>query len=116
MVSITVFDRVSIAVKRHHDQSNSYKGHLIDSSLQVQRSSPLSSRQKYGIIKAGMVLKMLRVLHLVSKANRRRLASKYLGGRSQRLPLCDTLPPTRPHLLIVALPGPSLFKPQSLTY
>jgi hypothetical protein len=39
--------RVSITVNRHHDQSNSYKGHhLIGASLQVQRYSPLSSRQE----------------------------------------------------------------------
>jgi hypothetical protein len=33
-------------VKRHHDQDNSYKGYLIGTSLQVQRFSPLSSRQE----------------------------------------------------------------------
>jgi hypothetical protein len=36
---------VSIAVKKHHDQGNSYKGqHLIGATLQVQRFSPLSSK------------------------------------------------------------------------
>jgi hypothetical protein len=36
--------RVSIAVKRHHEQGNSYKQqHLIGAGLQVQRFSPLSS-------------------------------------------------------------------------
>jgi hypothetical protein len=40
-----VLVRISIAVKRHHDQGNSYKGqHLIGAGLQVQRFSPLSSR------------------------------------------------------------------------
>jgi hypothetical protein len=35
---------VSIAVKRHHDHSNSYKGkHLIGAGLQVRRFGPLSS-------------------------------------------------------------------------
>jgi len=29
------------AVKRHHDQGKSYKGHLIGTGLQVQRFSPL---------------------------------------------------------------------------
>ena len=34
-----------IAVKRHHDHGNSYKGqHLIGTGLQVQRFSSLSSR------------------------------------------------------------------------
>jgi hypothetical protein len=30
-------------VKRHHDQGNSYTGHLIGAGLQIQRFSPLSS-------------------------------------------------------------------------
>jgi hypothetical protein len=42
---LNVLVRVSIAVKRHHGQSNSYKGqHLIGTGLLVQRFSPLSSR------------------------------------------------------------------------
>jgi hypothetical protein len=40
----SVFIRVSISVKRHHDQGKSYKGqHLIGAGSQVQRFSPLSS-------------------------------------------------------------------------
>jgi hypothetical protein len=36
-----------VAIKRHHDQSNSYNGqHLIGAGLQVLRFSPLSSRQE----------------------------------------------------------------------
>jgi hypothetical protein len=35
---------VSIAIRRQHDQGNSYKGqHLVGVDLQVQRFSPLSS-------------------------------------------------------------------------
>jgi hypothetical protein len=42
-----VLDRISIAVKRHHDQGNSYNGqHLIRASLQIQRFSPLVSWQE----------------------------------------------------------------------
>ena len=37
-----VLVRVSIAGKIHQDQGNSYKGHLIGASLQVQRFSPLT--------------------------------------------------------------------------
>ena len=49
--------RVSIAVKRHHDLSNSYKGqHLIEAGLPVQRFSPLSSCGKHGRIQGDMVL------------------------------------------------------------
>ena len=40
----TVLVRVSIAVKRHHDQGNSYKRkHLIGAGLEFQRFSPLLS-------------------------------------------------------------------------
>ena len=39
-----VLVRVSIVVKRHHDQGNSYKGkHLVGAGLQFQRFRPLSS-------------------------------------------------------------------------
>jgi hypothetical protein len=42
-----VFVRVSIAVKRYHDQDNAYKGqHLIEAGLQVQSVNLLSSWQK----------------------------------------------------------------------
>jgi hypothetical protein len=42
------------------------------------RFSPLSSWQEHGSIQSGMVQEELRVLHLVPKANRRRLASRQL--------------------------------------
>ena len=39
--------RVSIAVKRHRDQVNSYKGqHLIGTGLKLQRFSPFPSQQE----------------------------------------------------------------------
>ena len=60
--------RVSIAVKRHHDHGNSYKGkHFTGASLQSQRFSPLLSWWEAwrGSLQAGIVLeKELRVLHL----------------------------------------------------
>ena len=56
-----------------------------------------------------MVQKMLRVLQLVPKANRRRLASRQIGGGLKAHSYSDTLPPTRPHLLIVLLPEPSIY-------
>jgi hypothetical protein len=61
-------------------------------------------------------LEELRILYVVSKANRRRLASKQLEESSLKAqPHSDTLPSTRPHL-IVPLPGLSIFRiPQSLT-
>jgi hypothetical protein len=56
-----------------------------------------------------MVLEELRVQYLVPKTSRRRLA--FRPERPQSLPPSDILPPTRPHLLIVLLPEPSIFKP-----
>jgi hypothetical protein len=59
--------RVYIAVKRHHDQGNSYKGkHLIGAGLQFQRFSPLSSR--WEAMAEMVVEKELRVLHLDMQA------------------------------------------------
>ena len=88
--------------------------HLIGAGLQFQRfiiimASIAASRQT-------MVLeKKLRVLHLVSKAARRRLSSKQLGGGSQSPPpQCHTSSNkatptlTRPYIIV---PLPSIFKP-----
>jgi hypothetical protein len=47
--------------------------------LQVQRFSLLSSRWEHDSIQTGMVQEELRILHLLLKAARRRLASKELG-------------------------------------
>jgi hypothetical protein len=63
-----------------------------------------------------MVQEELRVLHLVPKADRRRLASRKLGEGLKAYPHSDTLPPTRPHLLKVPLAGPSIFKLPQLLY
>jgi hypothetical protein len=58
----------------------SYKGqHIFGADLQVQRVSPVSSRQEHSSIQAGMVQAELRVLHLRLKAASRRLASRQLG-------------------------------------
>ena len=73
-----VLVRVSIAVKRHHDQGNFYKGqHLIEAVLQVQRFSPLLSRLEHGSVQGDVGLGEMKVLHLDPKANRR------LGGVSR---------------------------------
>jgi hypothetical protein len=67
-------------VKKHHEQSNSFKDkHLIGAGLQVQKFSPLPSRQERGNIQAGMVQEELRVLHLYLKVARTRVASRELG-------------------------------------
>jgi hypothetical protein len=101
--------RVSNAVTRHHDQGNSYtRQHLIGAGLQVQRFSPLLSREEYGDIQAGVVQEELRDLHLHPKASRR---SQQLKEEVKVQPLRDTLPPARPHLLI----GPGIFKPPHYT-
>jgi hypothetical protein len=46
--------------------------HLIGAGLQVQKFSPVSSRQEYGSVQGGMVQEELRVLNLHLKA-----ASRY---------------------------------------
>ena len=51
----------------------------------------------------------LRVLHLHLKANE--AAPRQLGGGLKADSHSDTPPATRPHLLIVPLPGPSILKP-----
>jgi hypothetical protein len=65
--------------------------------------------RKHGNIQADVALEEVRVLHLVPMANRRILFSRQLGGGSQSPLVSDTLPPTRPQL-IVPFPGPSIFK------
>jgi hypothetical protein len=72
-------------------------------------SSTLSSRQEHGSIQAGMVQEELRVRHLYLKAARSRLASRQLGLKAHVHG--DTPTPARPHLLIVPLPGPSIYNP-----
>jgi hypothetical protein len=52
---------------------------LIEDGLQVQRFSPLSSRQEQSSIQAGMVQAELRVLHLHLKAAMGRLTFRQLG-------------------------------------
>jgi hypothetical protein len=51
-------------------------------------------------MQAGMVLKELRVQHVVPKAARRKV--------SKPIPHSGILLPTRPQLLIVPLPGPNI--------
>jgi hypothetical protein len=63
-------------------------------------------------MQAGMGLEELRVPRLVPKANRRRLAGSKEEGLKAH-PYNDTPTPTRPHLLIVLLPGPSISKPHT---
>jgi hypothetical protein len=81
-------------------------------SLQLQRFSPLSSRWEHGSIQADMVLEELRVLHLILKTNRR-LAPTWLGGGSHWPSPQWHTSSTRPHFLIVLLPGPSILKPHT---
>ena len=66
--------------KEQASQGKSYKGqHLIGAGLQVQRFSPVSSRQEYGSIQAGMVQEEMRILHLHLKITSRILASRQQG-------------------------------------
>ena len=101
-----------MAVKRHHDQGNSYKGkHLIEVDLQFRSSVHHHHDRKHGSIQAGLVLGEWRVLCSDSKTarRRRRLSLPYWAELEHQEPLKallynDTLPPIRPHPLMVALP------------
>ena len=92
-------------MKRHHDQSKRYIGHLIGTGLQVRRFSPVSSRQgawqhpsRHGVGGA--------------EGSTSCTEGKQKGFRDSEKkgliahPHSDTLSPTRPHHLIVSLPGP----------
>jgi hypothetical protein len=73
--NLYVLITVSIAVTRHHDQGNSCKGELLNGSW-LTGSEVQSIISKAGSMAASrQTLEELRVVHLVSKTNRRRLAS-----------------------------------------
>jgi hypothetical protein len=92
--------RVSTAEKRHHDQGNSYKGqHLLGAALQVQRFSPLSSRQEHGSVQANVGLEELKILQLDPKGIQEKTSFCMARGGSQSPYHSDTLPSTRPHPL-----------------
>ena len=79
--------------------------------LHVQKFSLSSSRQEHGSIQAGMVQEELRVLYLNLKAVNRILTSRKLGMRVLKPTSTVTHLHTRPYLLIVPLPGLSIYKP-----
>jgi len=88
----------SIAVKRNHDQSKSYKEqHLTGAGLQVQGSVQYHQGGKHsshpGTCGFGE--------RAESSASAARRGLSLLGGESQGPPHSDTLTPTMPHLLIV---------------
>ena len=125
-VLMCVIVRVPIALKRHQDQGNSYKGqHLIGAGLHVQRFSRLSSRWEHSSIQAGVVQVKLRVLHLQHTSE----GSKKTGFQAVRMKVLQPTPtmahllqqchtysntatytPTRPHLQKVLLPGLGILK------
>ena len=106
--------KVFIAEKRHHGQGNSFTGQHLKLGLAYgfRGSDPYHHGKKHGsVVGRHSAGEEDRVLHLDPKALRRRLASRQLGGGSQSPSQSDSLLPTKPHLLIVPLPGPSIFKP-----
>ena len=103
------------AENRYHGQSNSYKWqHLVGV---VYRFRCLVHYHQ-GSVQTNLGLEELRVPPLVPKAARKSLASRQVGRESQN-PHSQwhtysnkaTPTQTRPHLQIVPLPGPSIFKP-----
>lgn len=126
---VSVLARVSIAVKRYHNQGNSYKGkHLIGAGLQVQRFSPLSSwweacqlpgRHGAGGAESSTACYEGKQKTTVFQEARKRVSkptsivTQFLQqGHTYSNKVTPTL--TGPHLLIVPLPGPSIFKPAQL--
>ena len=56
-------------MKKHHDHSSSYKGHLTGAGLQFRGLVHYHHGRKHGSVQADMVLeKELRVLHLDRQA------------------------------------------------
>jgi hypothetical protein len=96
--------RVSIAVKRHSDPDNSYKGnHLIGADKQFRDLFCYYHGGKRGGTQAHMVLeKELGVLHLDLQAARSEdcdTPARIVLLRPQSPSPTDALPPTKPHLL-----------------
>ena len=103
-----VLVRVSIAVERHHDHRNSYKGrHLIGGDLQFRGSVHYHHVGKHDSVQADVVLeKELRVLHWDPQAAEGDCVPTLGMAFSNKA----SPTPTRSHLLIVPLPMDQAFK------
>ena len=129
LVAAFILLRISMAVKRHHDHSNSYKGNIWGGSLQLRGLVHLHHHgTKHGSIQTDMVLGMeLRVQHLDPQAAE---GECYTGPSISIWDLKAwpqwhtssnkaTLTFTRQYLLIVTLPmslwEPFSFKPPNCT-
>ena len=110
MASVLV--RVPIAMKRHQDHGNSYKGkYLVGVAYSFRGLVRYCLGRKHGRHKAGRELVVLHldlqtaeetVCHTECSLSKRDLKAHFHS---------DTFPPTRSHLLIVPLPmGPFSFK------
>jgi hypothetical protein len=98
-----------IALKRHHNQGNSYKGqYLIGAGLQFQRFRPLSSWQKawphLGKHGAGEGAESSTSCSEGEDCLLHTGWSLSIVGDLQSPPYSDTFPPTKPHILTVSLP------------
>jgi hypothetical protein len=114
---LTVLVRISIAIKRHHSQGNSYKGqHFIEAGPQVLRFSPLSSwseaRQGPGRHIAGKAESSTSSSKGSQEQTVSQTARRVQNPPTKRHTSSNKATPTstRPHLLIVPLPRPSIFK------
>jgi hypothetical protein len=88
-----------------------YKGqHLVGAGLQVQSLSPLSSWQEAQQCPGRCGTGGAESSTSSSKGSQEQTVLRQLGVGSQSLHLQGP-PPTRPHLLIVSLPVPNIFKP-----
>ena len=97
-------------MKRHHDQPTSYKWHLVGAGLQVLRFSPLSSSQEAWQHPGRHGTGGAESFTSCSKGKQENWLPgvwKSLNDHSHS----GIPPPIRLHILIVPLPGPSIFKP-----
>jgi hypothetical protein len=78
------------------------------------RGSVNYSRQEHGSVQEGMAQEELRVLHPHLKVSRSLTFRELRESSLKSHPHSSTLPPTRPHLLIVPLLGQSIFKSPEL--
>lgn len=119
-----------MAVKRHHNQGNSYTGHLFVDGWQFRGSVHYYHGRKHASVQEDMMLeKELRILYLDPKTGRKILSSAgsqkealfhtewILALRPQSLHPQDILPTTRPqHSNKTIPPNSALFNLKHINY
>ena len=101
----SILFRVSMAVKKQHDHGNSYKEkHLIEvadcssevQSIVIMAGNMIACRQTWMVLSVYILIRRQQELNCNS-------VSSLCTGKLKAHPYSDTLPPTKPCLLIVPL-------------